>query len=325
MKVEPKTMRAAVLVAPRSFEIREVPLPEPGPRQLRLRIEGSGLCGSNLVAWQGRPWCRYPLAPGAPGHEPWGRVDAVGERVTRFRVGDRVAALGHHAFAEYDLADEEGAVALPPSLDEVAIPGEPLGCAMNVLRRSEIRPGDRVAIIGIGFLGALLTNLAARAGARIIAVSRRSFALDTARAMGAATTMSLDEDPEDIVAAVEELTDGALCDRVIEAVGLQGPLDLAARLIRIRGRLVIAGYHQDGPRHVDLQQWNWRGIDVVNAHERDPAARVEGIRAAVDALASGRLDPTPLYTHRTSLAELERAFGWLEERPEGFIKGLVAP
>ena len=81
---------------------------------------------------------------------------------------------------------------------------------------------------------------------------------------------------------MKELTDGRWCERVIEAVGLQWPLDLAGELTGERGRLVIAGYHQDGPRQVNMQLWNWRGIDVINAHERDPQRYVDGMRAAVD-------------------------------------------
>ena len=66
-----------------------------------------------------------------------------------------------------------------------------------------------------------------------------------------------------------ELTGGRFCDVVIEAVGKQWPLDLAAELAGERGRLIIAGYHQDGLRQVNMQLWNWRGLDVINAHQRD--------------------------------------------------------
>ena len=146
---------------------------------------------------------------------------------------------------------------------------------MNILRRSGIEAGQTVAIVGIGFLGAILTRLAAQAGARVIAVSRRPFSLDVARDMGAAETIPMD-DHHGIIARVKELTDGIFCDRVIEAVGKQWPLDLAAELTRERGRLIVAGYHQDGPRQVNMWLWNWRGLDVINAHERDPEVYVAG-------------------------------------------------
>lgn len=98
------------------------------------------------------------------------------------------------------------------------------------------------------------------------------------------------DDHATILARVRDLTDQRGCDRVIEAVGKQWPLDLAGELVCEGGRLVIAGYHQDGPRQVNMQQWNWKGIDVVNAHERDPAVQLRGLREAVEAVAGGRLD-----------------------------------
>jgi threonine dehydrogenase-like Zn-dependent dehydrogenase len=112
---------------------------------------------------------------------------------------------------------------------------------------------------------------------------------------------------------------------VIEAVGKQWPLDLAAELTRERGRLVIAGYHQDGPRQVNMQLWNWRGLDVVNAHERDPAVYVAGVRAAIDAVASGRLDPGPLFSHTFRLDQLDAALAATRDRPDGFLKALIVP
>jgi hypothetical protein len=89
------------------------------------------------------------------------------------------------------------------------------------------------------------------------------------------------------------------------------------------GRLVIAGYHQDGQRQINMQLWNWRGLDVFNAHERDPQVYVRGIREALDAVVSHHLDPTPLYTHRYPLARLRDAFRAQRDKPEGFVKALV--
>jgi threonine dehydrogenase-like Zn-dependent dehydrogenase len=193
---------------------------------------------------------------------------------------------------------------------------------MNIFRRSAIEPGHTVAIVGIGFLGALLTQLVSNAGARVIAVSRRPFALDVARQFGAAETIAMD-DHQRIIDRVKSLTAGEGCGRVIEAVGLQWPLDLAGELTRERGRLMIAGFHQDGPRSVNMFLWNWRGLDVINAHERDPLVYARGIREAVDAMARGDLDPGPLFTNRYPLDELTEAMEATRERPDGFMKALV--
>lgn len=315
-------MRAAVLSAPGRIRIEEVALPEPAPGEVRVRLEGCGVCASNLVPWSGPDWMHFPTEPGALGHEGWGMIDAAGEDVEGLEVGTRVAALSYKSYAEYDIARADAVVPLPPSLIGLPFPGEPFGCAMNIFRRSGIEAGQTVAILGIGFLGAVLTRLASDAGARVVAISRRPFSRDVARRMGAAEVLPMG-DNHTVVGTIKEMTGGAFCERVIEAVGKQEPLDLAGELTGERGRLVIAGYHQDGPRHVNMWLWNWRGIDVVNAHERDPATYVAGMREAVAAVASGQLDPGFLCTHRFPLDRLDAALDATRDRPDGFLKAVV--
>jgi threonine dehydrogenase-like Zn-dependent dehydrogenase len=233
-----------------------------------------------------------------------------------------VAFLSSHAYAEYDVADEAQTVALPPALDDQPFPAEPLGCAINVFRRSAILAGQAVAIIGIGFLGALLTRLAADAGARVLAISRRPSSLRLARAMGATECIAMDDHTR-IIQHVKQLTGGMFCPVVIEAVGHQWPLDLGAELTSERGRLVIAGYHQDGPRQINMQLWNWRGLDVINAHERNPAIYLQGMQAAAQWVARSGIDVNSLFTHRFPLEGLSDALNITAQRPEGFIKALV--
>lgn len=317
-----KRMRALVCTGDGAGAVELVPVPEPGPGTIRVRVEGSGVCASDLPVWEGRPWFEYPREPGSPGHEGWGTVDAVGPGVRGFTEGDRVAMLSYHAYAEYDLADASAAVRLPDSLAGKPFPAEPLACAVNVMNRSGIAPGETVAVVGTGFLGLLLVRLAASRGARVIALSRRPSALEAAKRLGADETVLMDDDR----AAIDRVTASvgeAGCDCVIEAAGKQQPLDLASELVRIRGRLVIAGYHQDGPRQVKMQLWNWRGLDVINAHERDPAVYAAGMREAVRLAESGALEPWPLFTHVYTLESFAGAAGAMRSRPEGFLKAVV--
>lgn len=289
---------------------------------MRVDVEGCGVCGSNLPVWEGRDWFEYPLPPGAPGHEGWGTIAAVGDDVTDVRVGDRVAFLGERAFADATDVPSADVVVLPRELDGQPFPGEAIGCAVNAARRARFEPGQTVAVIGIGFIGAIVTALAADAGAHVIAISRRAFSLDIARTMGAKDVVSLDEQWR-VVDAVTDATGGALCDVVVEAVGTQDPLDLAGKLARESGRLVIAGFHQDGARTLDIGMWNWKGLDVVNAHFRDRRVALDGIRAAAGLVAAGRLDPAPLYTHRFPLDRLGDAMDAMVERPDGFLKAIT--
>jgi threonine dehydrogenase-like Zn-dependent dehydrogenase len=318
----PETMQAAVLVEPGRMEIEEVPVPHPDADQVRVRLQGCGVCASNLPPFEGQPWFTYPFAPGQLGHEGWGIVDAVGESVDLDLLGMRVSMLSDNAYAEYDVTAAEKAIVLPHELIGHPFPGEPLGCAMNIFERSEVERGQSVAIIGIGFLGALLTQLCAQAGARVIAVGRRQFALDIAGAMGADQLVPMNDHYE-IINTVSELTGGVFCDRVIEATGKQWPLDLAAELTRERGRLIIAGYHQDGPRQVNMQLWNWRGLDVINAHEREIECYTSGIARAAEEVAAGRLTPEPLYTHTLPLDQVQAALEMTRDRPDGFMRALI--
>jgi threonine dehydrogenase-like Zn-dependent dehydrogenase len=316
------TMRAARIAAPQTIDLIEVALPEPGPGQVRLKMEGCGLCASNIPVWQGREWFSYPIAAGNPGHEGWGRVAAIGPQVTTLQVGDRVAALSYQAYAEYDLAEEAAIVKLPAALDGLPFPGEPLGCAINIFNRSDIRAGHTVAILGIGFLGALLVQLAKDAGARVIALSQRDYSLAVARACGAEETIQLD-DHWQVIEKMKDLTGGLFCERVIECTGKEWPLNLAGELTAERGKLIIAGYHQDGLRAINVQLWNWRGLDVINAHERDPRIYRQGMQEAVAAVQSGRLQPQALYTHTFPLEDIGQAFQLLQDRPDGFMKALI--
>jgi threonine dehydrogenase-like Zn-dependent dehydrogenase len=188
------------------------------------------------------------------------------------------------------VAAEDAVVELPSALDDLPFPGEALACAANVVRRARVEPGDRVAVVGMGFLGTAVASL-----------------LDAPTEVRRETGV------------VGEF------DVVIEAAGTQSALDTASRLVATGGRLVIAGFHQDGPRTVDMQSWNWRGLDVVNAHERDPREYVRGMREAVELALTGTLDVERLVTHRLPLSRLDDAFELARTRPPGFVKAVVGP
>ncbi len=319
-------MAAAQLIEPGRFEVVHVPRPEPGEGQVRVELEGCGVCASNLPAWSGRPWFRYPLAPGELGHEGWGRVDAIGAAVQESWLGRRVAVLSNHAYAEYDVVAVDDLVPLPT--DEVSVvPLEPFGCLFNVMDRAGIEADQWTAVIGLGFIGLGVSRLAARAGARVIALSGNPGAMREAARSGVESVVALAGESREAARGrardeVLALTGGRGCARVIECTGYQAPLDIAGDLVAEAGRLVIAGYHQDGKREVDMQQWNWKGIDVANAHERSLDRVRRGMERAARALAD---DPSwaDLITHRLPLESLNDALGLAAQRPPGFVKAAV--
>ena len=316
------SQRAAVLSGAMSTQIETAPVRKPEPNEVRVRLEGCGVCASNLAVWEGRAWFEYPREAGSPGHEGWGVVDALGRDVSDLSIGDRVAMISGHAYADFDVCTRDCIVKLPRELDGVPFPGEPLGCVMNIFERAGIESHHRVAIVGAGFLGVLLTQLAARAGAEVIVLSRRAYALELARSMGALEIFAT-HDVHQARNRAWARSEGRGYDRVIEAVGNQEALDLASALTAEYGRLVIAGYHQDGPRQVDMQQWNWRALDVVNAHERATKRYVSGVERAVAAILAGEMDPFPLLTHELPLTSLDEAFELTRSRPDGFMKAVV--
>src|SRR4051794_17789032 len=111
----PALMRAATVSAPGRVEIGAAPVPRPGPREVLLRIERCGVCASNLAVWEGQPWFTYPQEPGGLGHEATGHIAAFGQEVEGWRIGQHVATLSYHAYAEYDVAAADALVALPPA------------------------------------------------------------------------------------------------------------------------------------------------------------------------------------------------------------------
>ncbi|NJK96861.1 MAG: alcohol dehydrogenase catalytic domain-containing protein [Bacteroidales bacterium] len=305
--VKSTRMRAAVIVSPGKIEFDQIPIPTPGENEVLVRIEGCGICGSDFPVWEGRSWFNYPAQPGAPGHEGFGYIAGVGNKVDNLNIGDRIAMLSYHAYAEYDIADAAQVVKLPDYLSAMPFPGEPLGCAMNIFNRSQISKSDIVAVVGAGFIGNLLIQLSKSAGAKVIALSRRESSLKMAFESGADYIIPLDEHQK-VIQKINEITNFQGCTSVIEATGKQWPLDIAGEITGIRGRLIIAGFHQDGMRQVNLQNWNWKGLDVINAHERDPHVYINGIKQAMEAVKNQHINPLKLFTHQYGFEQINTAF-----------------
>jgi threonine dehydrogenase-like Zn-dependent dehydrogenase len=194
--------------------------------------------------------------------------------------------------------------------------GEPLACATNVVRRACVQPDQRIAIVGFGYLAALIVHLLPPNVGGWIAISRRDDSRALARRLGAESAFDYSDVPS---------TAWDSYPIVIEAAGVQRTLDVATWLTGYGGRLVVAGYHADGARTVNMQSWNWKGIDVINAHERAPAAYARALREGLALVAERRLDLDALVSHRWPLERIHDAFTVLETRPPGFIKGIVEP
>ncbi|MBV8084341.1 MAG: alcohol dehydrogenase catalytic domain-containing protein [Chloroflexi bacterium] len=306
-------MKALVLSGTRTASLMSVADPVGGEQDVLVRVLACGVCGSDLNAWAGVPGVNFPLGPGAPGHEVWGEVVSG---PSEFWAGQAVTGLFSCGYAEYAVAPLPQVIAVPSGLSGHVLLGEPLACAMGVVQRAGIRERDSVAVVGFGYLAALIMSLQRPAPRRWLALTRRPSARELALALGAEAVCDYGEIPG-------EAWDSF--DVVVEAAGAQQALDHATWLTRERGRLVIAGYHADGPRAVNMQSWNWKGLDVINAHERDPRVYMRNLGLALDVVERERLEVQRFITHEWPLSRAGEALTAAERHPEGYIKGVVRP
>jgi threonine dehydrogenase-like Zn-dependent dehydrogenase len=307
--IEPS--RLARVVGPGRFDVAEQTVGPPARGQVLVRVLACGVCASELHAVQDE----HESYPRLIGHEPVGIVEAVGDDVEGISDGARVTGGFGPAFAERILADHRSVVLVPEALSDDDAIGEPLGCVVEGRRRTHVVAGDRVALVGAGYMGLTMLELLTVTGAgHVTVVDPRADARERALALGAAEALT----PDDLEWDREE----DAFDVAIEASGTQPGLDLATRLVRQHGILSILGYHQ-AARSVDMQAWNWKAIDVVNAHVRRRDLLNEAIRRGLELVRLGRIHPGRLVTHRFGLDGVGDAFDALATKPAGFVKAVV--
>jgi 2-desacetyl-2-hydroxyethyl bacteriochlorophyllide A dehydrogenase len=314
-------MRVAALVEPERFELHDEAIPAIGPDEVLLRVAACGVCGSELDMYRGLAGhARYPWYPG---HEVSGIVEKVGDRVHAPSAGDAVAAwVTTRGFADYVAVRAEYCVPAGSVPLELAL-GEPLGCAVNAVELARPSLGDDVVIIGAGFMGHLIEKLVLLRGPRhVVVADTRDDALERATSLGATRTVNVET--ESLAEATRELT-GEGADVSFEITGVQPALDLLGEVTRMSGTVVIAGYHQGPPRSLNLGEWNWMAFRIVNAHFRDVATILRGMRIGMRLLTSGRLSMDGLVTHRFGLDGIDDAFRTAIGKPPGFVKSTVEP
>ncbi|UCF98861.1 MAG: zinc-binding dehydrogenase [Spirochaetaceae bacterium] len=317
-------MKAARLLKPHVFELVSVPDPVPREDEVIIRVIACGVCRGDFNKWNGIS-DQYPREPGSSGHEVYGTIEELGSKVENLKIGDTVSSIRFpgKGFAELALATAKHVSRVPGELKNDVILGEPLACAVNAIGRAKIKPGDSVLIVGIGFMGALALKLLTISGAApLIAVDISEFSRDLARRIGADFVF----DPQDTrsIDKIKKLVgaDGLNC--VVEATGTQEALDYCTEAVSVRGTLVIYGYHVDNRRSINMQLWNWKGIDVVNAHERDQDNYFRGMLKAFNLLKYNKLT-FDLITHEFDLDAINDCFQFIRKRPPGYIKAVIKP
>ena len=312
-------MRIAVITEPRRFEVAEEPVPDIAADEVLVRVVNCGVCASEVDIWEGKG--SDPL-PWFPGHEVSGVVERVGDDVTSVAPGQPVAVwTTTRGFADFVAVKADYCLPADGLPLELAL-AEPVACAVNAVALAEVSLGDDVVLIGAGFMGNLVQKLVALRGPRqLIVADTRPDALERAERLGA--TRTVDVTAESLAKVVESLTDGG-ADVSFEVTGVQAPLLLLHDVTRMSGTVVIVGFHQGGMRQIPLADWNWNAFRVVNAHFRDVATIMRGMRIGMRLLTSGRLDVADLLTHRYPLGDIGAAFEAALAKPEGFVKATVA-
>jgi L-iditol 2-dehydrogenase len=320
--MKPATMRAARLHGVRDLRLDTLPVPEPGPGELLVRVEACGICPTDVRKFlNGVEDGSYPFNPG---HEWVGRVEEVGEGVSAWAPGARAYGDTYAGYAEYALLAVEpgawsyGALGLPSELPaERAVFVEPLAdCLHAVHDQAHVQPGERVVVLGTGQMGLQLVLASAAAGASVLAVDKLGERRELALSFGAEAAVG----PAELPSAGE----GAAV--VIVAVGDAELVADALAAARPGGRVILfAGFGERGEALVDLNRLHYQEITLVGSEwiGAPPHQRRERYEDALRLLVSGAAPLERLVSARCGLDGIEGAFDDL--RAHRGLKTIVVP
>ncbi len=326
-------MRAAVFYgAGQPLKIEDVLTPEISPEEALIKITACGVCHTDLHYLEGVPTFKKP--PLILGHEASGIVTRVGERVTNVKENDRVlmppvltcgscyncrigrenlcrniVMIGNSidgAYAEFTKIPAKDLIKLPPEipLEEASIISDAMSTPFHALKnRANVRPGDTVAIYGVGGVGLNAVQIAAALGASVIAIDKVEEKLRLARELGASETINVDA--EDPVKAVRKITGGG-ADIAVEAIGIPEVMRMAYESVRWGGRVVVVGY-SDKDLSINAARLMFREIEVYGSL----GCRIVDFPPLVDMVRRGKLKL--LVSDKMSLDQINEALGMLKK------------
>jgi len=296
-------------------ELVDIEVGDPGPGEVQVEGRACGIC-----AWDLQTFKMGSAAPFAapPGHEGVGYVARLGAGVEGIEVGQRVAGGG---FAGLRNVPASRLYALPDSpLEDVHWIVEPVSCVVTGIDQCQLRVGQRLAMIGCGFMGLMmLQGLVGMGADQLIVLDVDDRRLQLAREMGATEVYN-------VLAAgfaeVQQELRAREIDTVVDTSGAQAGLDLAADIVRRAGRINLFGWIKGEEAHFNPSTWHTKGLTIVNSA---PAAQLrDPFPPAIRLLAKGVIDLRPLVTHVVPLAEYPQFLQQvIRGEVEGYIKGVV--
>jgi L-iditol 2-dehydrogenase len=342
-----KTMRVAMYYNNNDVRIEEMPVPSIGPGELLLRVESSGICGSDVLEWY-----RIKKAPLVLGHEVAGQIVDVGPGVEKFKKGDRIVAAhhvpcntcyyclnGHHTacntlrstnfdpggFSEYirlpAINVDRGVHLIPEELSyEEATFHEPLGCVLRAQRIARLSTGQCVMVIGCGIAGLLNVHLARFSGAgKILAVDIVPYRVKAALNFGADEAILASEDPR---AALREMNGGRLADLVVVCTGAGSAQDQALACIERGGTvLYFAPTDPDFKLSLSINDVFFRNdITLATSYGASPYDSW----LALEIIKSASMRVGEMVTHRFPLAKTQEGFQ-IVARAQDSIKINIEP
>lgn len=349
------TMRCATLVAPFDFRIDEIPRPEADDRTVVVKIEGLGICGSNLHWWNGggaaTGLMQFPM-PGAGGHEFAGTVVDVGKNVTRVKAGDRVAidqfesgscgactycasGLFIHCdnrrmyslpgYVEYIKFSERGLHPIPEGIEtHVAAVAEPCACSVAGVRRAGLTGGENVAVLGAGVLGLCAAGAAKAFGAGRVAITAKYDAQAAlASTFGADAVVPSGE--ADAVSRLKRELGGAGADIVVETVGGHAPtFAQALEIVRPGGKIVVLGLWDE---MVPVDSWKavLKDVTVIFSLTYGVQGKKSDYQLTLELMASRKVPAQDLVTHVLPLDQIGEAFRLAADKSTGVLKVVLRP
>lgn len=315
-------MKKLVMTGPKKSILVEEEMPKiEKASQIIVKLKYCGVCMSEHYDWttaeEGKTF----------GHEPVGVVYEIGSGVTKVKVGDRVSGL-FAGNAEYVLADEENVFLIPDDIKDEEAVLEPLSCLISAVSKVKIPViGEKVAVVGCGYMGCGAISLLKMRGAYVVAVDIRKESLENAKKYGADEIYTPDELPahyKDVPGSdIGFQSEGLGFSLVMEWGETDESLDLAINMTRMCGQLAIGAYHTGGKRMVDVQQLNVKAIDCLSTHPREEElnriACVNAVKMLSDGSWNYKCVPTKIYP----ITKFDEAQGDLPNKFGKYMKALV--